>query len=322
MENNYIPPYESKLVRRLFDGQFAITVEITPTVSGCADDVLARAEPLKNLADAINVSGGANANVHLSSIASSSILKANDIEPVTQFTCRNRNQIALLNDLLGASALGIHNLLIRNGDDPTTGDRPEAKPVFDFNSIELIEVAYQMTTRGIIPSKSVKVTDQGITTNTKSLTIPTNFFIGATDTPRAEASKERLRGIKRKKRAGARFIQTQLCYDMSVIRSYAKLLIEEGLSENMFFLLGNGPLLSVKSAKWMRDNLYGVMIPDKILERLQTAPDQKAEGVKICKEQIEEISEIEGLSGVHLIAPTNTESIPEILYETHMQNRQ
>jgi methylenetetrahydrofolate reductase (NADPH) len=321
MENDYIPPFKSKLVRRLLEGQFAITAEITSPVSGFADDVLARAKPLKNLVDAINVTGGPNSNVHLSSIASSSILQANDIEPVTQFTCRNRNRIALLNDLLGASALGIHNLLIRNEDNPTKEDQPEAMPVFDLKSFELIEIAYQMTTKGIIPSKSMKVTDQGISAHTKSLTTPTNFFIGITDTPRAEFSEKWVQDIKKKQRAGARFVQTQLCYDIKVIRSYAKLLIEEGLTEHMFFLIGNGPLLSVSSARWMRDNLLGVIIPDEVLDRMEQARDQKAEGIRICVEQIQTLSEIEGISGTHLMAPINTKSIPEVISQTNIQNR-
>ena len=321
MENNYSPPFESKLVRRLFDGEFAITAEITPPVSGLADDVLAKAKPLENLVDAVNVTDGPNANVHMSSIVSSSILLSNNIEPITQFTCRDRNRIALYSDLLGLSALGIHNLLILNGDDPTKGDQPKAKPVFDLRSHELINVAYKMATEGIIPSKSVKVTDQGISSNTKSLTSPTKFFIGAADTPTAKFSEEWVGGIKKKQRAGARFTQTQLCYDMNLIRSYAYLLKEEGLTEQMFFLIGNGPLLSEKSAKWMRDNLWGVTIPDDILKRLGQADDQKAEGIQICAEQILEMSEIEGISGVHLMAPTNTKSISNVLSQTKIQNR-
>jgi methylenetetrahydrofolate reductase (NADPH) len=321
MENTYKPPFESKLVRRLFDGQFAITAEITPPVSGLAEDVLEKAEPIKDLVDAINVTDGPNANVHMSSLASSSILQANGIEPVAQFTCRDRNRIALLSDLLGISALGVHNLLILNGDDPTAGDQPEALPVFDFKSHELMAVANKMTTEGVIPSKSIKVTDQGISVNTKSLKIPTKFFIGAADTPRAEYSEEWVQNLEKKQRSGARFIQTQLCYDMDVIRSYAKLLVEEGLADKMFFILGNGPLLSTKSAKWMRDNLWGVSLPNKILDRLEQANDQKAEGIKICAEQLQEISEIEGISGVHLMAPINIRSIPDVLNHSKFGNR-
>ena len=302
MENEYRTPFESSLVRRLFDGQFAITAEITPPVSGSAKDVLAKAEPLKNLVDAVNVTDGPNANVRMSSLVSAAILQANGIEPIAQFTCRDRNRIALLNDLLGASALGIHNLLMLTGDDPTAGDQPDATPVFDLQSHELITFAYEMTTHGIIPSKSVKVTAEGLSPNTKPLETPTNFFIGAADTPTAEYSEKWAENLKKKQRTGARFAQTQLCYDMDVIRSYAKLLVEEGMSERMCFLIGNGPLLSSKTAKWMRDNLWGVIVPDDILDRLDQAEDQKAEGIKICVEQIQEMSEIEGISGVHLMA--------------------
>ena len=234
MENSYTPPFESKLVRRLLNGEFAITAEITPPVSGLANDVLVRADPLKNLVDAVNVTDGHNANVRMSSVAGSAILQANGIEPIAQFTCRDRNRIALLSDLLGTSAMGIQNLLIINGDDPSVGDQPEATPVFDLKSHELIEMAYKMTTHGIIPSPSVKVTNQGISTNTKSRKIPTKFFISAADTPTAEYSENWFKNIKKKQLAGARFIQTRLCYDLSVIRSYAKLLAEEDITKLMF----------------------------------------------------------------------------------------
>ena len=216
--------------------------------------------------------------------------------------------------------MGVHNLLALTGDDPTAGDQPEAKPVFALQSHELISIAYEMTTQGIIPSKSVKKTEEGISPNTKSLITPTKFFIGAADTPIAEFSDKWAGSLKKKQRAGAKFVQTQLCYDMDIIRSYAKLLVEEGMTEHTFFLIGNGPLPSAASAKWMRENLWGVVIPDEIIDRLNKAPDPKEEGIKICLEQIQEMAEFEGVSGVHLMAPINTKSIPKVLSEAKISN--
>lgn len=321
VSNQYTPPFESSLVRRLFDGQFAVTAEITPPVSGAAQDLLAKVSPLKGRVDAVNVTDGPSANVHMSSVVSAAILQANGIEPIAQFTCRDRNRIALLGDLLGVSAMGVHNLLMLKGDDPTVGDQPEAKPVFDVQTHELIAIAYEMTTNGVIPSKSVKVTHEGISPNTKSLETPTNFFIGAADRPTADYSDQWAVALRKKQRAGARFAQTQFCYDMDIIRSYAKLLVEEGMTEHMFFLVGNGPLLSAKSAKWMAEHLPGVIIPDVVINRLDQASDQKTEGVKICAEHIQELSEIEGIAGVHLMAPINTKSIPEALSLANIESR-
>ena len=231
-------PIESQLVRRLLDGQFALTAEITPPVSASSDELLTKAEPLRGIVDAVNVTDGASARVHLSSVISASILNANDIEPVVQFTCRDRNRIALMGDLLGVGAQSIHNLLILKGDAPTAGDQPLAKPVFDLQSHELITIAHKMSQEGIIPSKSVKMTPEGIDPNTRKIKSPPHFFVGAADLPTAKMDKQWLAGLKQKNACGAQFIQTQLSYDMDNIRAYANLLIEEGLTENMFFLIG------------------------------------------------------------------------------------
>ena len=155
LEKQTAPPIESKLVRRLLDGEFALTAEITPPVSAGFDELLKRSEPLRKFVDAVNVTDGASARVHLSSLSSAGILKANGIEPILQFTCRDRNRIALISDLLSAGAHYINNLLILTGDDPSAGDQPQAKPVFDLKSHELITIAQEMSTNGLIPSKNV-----------------------------------------------------------------------------------------------------------------------------------------------------------------------
>jgi methylenetetrahydrofolate reductase (NADPH) len=315
------PAVDSKLVRRLISGEFAITAEVTPPVAAAAAPLLEKAVVLKDCVDAVNVTDGASARVHMSSTASAAILAAAGIEPVVQFTCRDRNRIAIMSDLLGVAAQGVHNVLMLTGDDPTAGDQPDAKPVFDFASQDLIRIARQMTDKGALPSKGVKVSGDDIEPDTRPIDTPPQFFVGAADTPTAEANEGWINGLRNKIKAGAQFIQTQLCYDMDIVRRYAELLEEKEFSEHLFFLLGNGPLLSAKSAIWMRDNLWGVVMPDSVLQRLEDADDVKAEGIKLCVEQIEEMSRISGISGVHLMAPINTSSIPGVIAAAGLENR-
>ncbi len=311
---------DSQLFRRIAAGEFAFTAEITPPVSGCAQALLDKAMPLKGFVDAVNVTDGASARVHMSSLASAAILAANGIEPVLQFTCRDRNRIALMGDLLGAAALGVHNLLLLHGDDPTAGDQPEATPVFDLSSRELIELAATMSTRGLMPSVGGKA-QGGVPVDMRALDGPPDFFVGAADMPTAEVSDRWRDGLHAKVAAGARFMQTQVCYDLDVVRRYADLLQAEGVADTLSVLVSNGPLASARSAIWMRENLWGVLIPDEIVDRLSRADDPKAEGIQICREQIQAMSAIPGIAGVHMIAPTNTTSIPEALSGLEIANR-
>ena len=303
-------PVESSLVRRLLGGEFALTAEVTPPVSAGPAELLEKSNPLMGLVDAVNVTDGAGAKVHMSSMAAASILNANGIEPVVQLTCRDRNRIALMGDLLGIGALGIHNLLILTGDDPTAGDQPHAKPVFDLLSAELIAIAHEMTTQGLIPSKAAKLTNEGVEPNTKAIGTQPKFFIGAADIPIAEIDEKWLAGLRKKQACGTRFIQTQLNYDMDIVRRYGQILVDEGFAEHMFFLVGNGPLPSARSAIWMQENLWGVVVPDDIIRRLDQAVDPIAEGIEICAQQLEEMAEIPGVAGVHLMAPVNLPAIP------------
>ena len=310
IDNPTSPPIESSLVRSLLGGKFALTAEITPPVSSGSEELLFKAEPLRPFVDAVNVTDGASARVHLSSLASAGILKANGIEPIVQFTCRDRNRIALISDLLGAGAHNINNVLILTGDDPTAGDQPQAKPVFDLKSHELITIAHEMTTLGLIPSKTTKISNEGVNPNTRKIDTPPKFFLGAADIPTTTIDEKWISGLRKKKACGAQFVQTQLNYDMDCIKSYAKILNEEGFTETMFFLIGTGPIPSARSAIWMRDNLWGVAMPDTIVKRLKSAKDPLQEGIKICAEHLQELSEITGISGAHLMAPINVKSIP------------
>ena len=294
------PPQTSHLERLLAQGGFALTAELVPPLSTAANALLAKAAPLKGRADAVNITDGPNARVHLSATASAAILAANGFEPVLQLTCRDRNRLALQADLLGAAAQGVGNLLILSGDDPAAGDQPDAKPVFDMDSRALIAMARDMGEKGQLP-------------NGREIDRPPRFFIGAADVPSANPDAAWRRALAGKADAGARFLQTQLCFDIDVIRAYAGHLADAGLDKRLHVLIGLGPLASAKSARWMRDNLWGVIMPDAVIERLEAAADQRSEGIAICIELLEQLVEIPALAGAHLMAPVNGASIAAVI---------
>ncbi len=271
-----------------------------PPASGDPQQLLDKAEPLRGWVDAVNVTDGASARVAMSSLAAAALLARSGIEPVLQFTCRDRNRIALQSDLLGAAALGIHNLLILRGDDPSAGDQPDAKPVFDMESRDLIHATSRMRDEGIMPSG-------------RPLDPAPKFFVGAADTPIDPPQDWWPEGLDGKAKAGAQFVQTQLCYDIDVTRRYIDRLRDLGLTDRLFILIGIGPLAS---ARWMRDNLWGVVMPDAIIDRLEKAVDAKREGIRICAELLEQLVEIPGVSGAHLMAPLHTDGIPAALEES------
>ena len=290
----------SGLAGLLADGKFAVTAEVTPPLAGGSEALIAKASPLKGAVDAVNVTDGASARVHMSSVAAAALLLREGIEPVLQVTCRDRNRIALESDLLGASALGLRNVLILRGDDPTAGDHPDAKPVFDLESRDLLAVAAQMRDEATLPSG-------------RAIDPPPSLFLGAADSPIDPPDDWTPDGLKAKADAGAQFVQTQFCFDTGVVRRYAERLAEHGLTDRLGILIGIGPLLSARSAIWMRENLWGTIIPDDIVERMQAAADPeaaKAEGIAICADLLRELAEIPGIAGAHLMAPRNEASVP------------
>lgn len=302
------PPVETRLVRTLLDGAFALTAEITPPVSGAPEALLELAEPLRGWVDAVNVTDGPRGQVHMSSLAAAAILAVHGIEPILQFTCRDRNRIALQSDLLGASALGIRNILVLTGDAPDPNEVPPPKPVFDLDSRELVHLAAKMRDGSALPSG-------------REIISPPRFFIGAADTPIDPAPGWRPTSLLRKVDAGAQFVQTQLCFDIDAVRGYAARLEDTGLTDRAYVLIGIGPLASARSARWMRDNLYGVTVPGHIIDRLEKAADPSSEGIRICAELIEQLQEIDGISGAHLMAPGNIGAIPRTVQESGL-NRQ
>jgi methylenetetrahydrofolate reductase (NADPH) len=288
------------LERRLRAGEFAITAEITPPVSADPALLLERALPLKGLADAANVTDGASARAHMDTLTAAGLLVRNGLEPILQITCRDRNRIALQSLLLGAAAQGVPNLLALRGDDPSAGDQPDAKPVFDLDASALLRTAATMRDRGELP-------------NGRPIQGAVNLFIGAADMPVDPPANWQPTSLLRKLEAGAQFVQTQFCMDAQVLRRYMAALADHGIPKRLFILIGIAPLASARSARWIRDKLFGSIIPEPLIKRLESAADPKAEGHRICLELMQEYTEIAGVAGVHLMAPLNESAVPSVI---------
>ena len=290
----------SELACRLAGGRFTITAEVVPPVSTDPADLLARAEPLRGLATAVNVTDGGGAKAHLSSLVAAHILLQSGIEPILQMTGRDRNRLALQNDLLGALALGVRNVLIISGDDPKTGDQPAAKPVFDLDSKGLLALAYQIAEERRLPSGT-------------AVRGPTQLVLGAAALPLDPPADWTPADLIAKADAGARFVQTQFCMDMAIVRRWIARLRGQGLTDRVKVLIGVAPIPSARSARWMRTRLFGTIIPDAIVERLDKAGDPRREGVRICVEILHELAAIPGVAGAHIMAPQNPSAIAEVL---------
>ncbi len=293
---------KSALARALESGRFVVTAELAPPVATDPAAFIARAEPLKGVATAVNVTDGAGAKAHLSSIAAARFLIEAGIEPILQMTCRDRNRIALQSDLIGAVALGVRNVLVLTGDDPKLGDQPEAKPVFDYDSRALIETANRMRREHKLPPGG-------------EIKGPFELLLGVADLPVDPPPGWNPKSLVAKADAGADFVQTQFCMDAAVVRRYAARLVELGLAPRLSVLVGVAPIPSARSARWMKERLFGTIIPDAIVERLEKAQDARREGVRICAELLQEFATIPGIAGAHVMAPQNPSSIPLAIAE-------
>lgn len=293
----------SELQQQLQSGLFVVTTELSPPLSTDPADFIARALPLKGLATAVNVTDGAGAKAHMSALVASHFLVKNGIEPIFQMTCRDRNRIALQSDLLGAMALGVRNILVLKGDDPKAGDQPDAKPVFDLESAALLATAHTMRASKVLPT--------GTAIKGEVL-----LFLGVADMPIDPAPGWLPKSLLAKADAGADFTQTQFCMDMKVARRYAARLLDLGLAQRLPMLIGVCPIPSAKSARWMREKLFGTLIADEIIARLEQAADPKQEGKKICIEILQELASIPGVAGAHIMAPVNPSVVPEVIAES------
>lgn len=297
------PPLpRSGLQEKLSAGQFVITAEVTPPVSCDAGDLLEKALPLRGIVDAVNVTDGASARAHMSAPIAATMLAREGLEPVLQLACRDRNRIALEGELMGAAACGIRNILCLTGDDPKAGDQPETKPVFDLDAPALMRIARDLRDKGELPSG-------------RKVTGAAPFLIGAADLPIDPPPTWRADKLAAKVAAGAQFAQTQFCMDKEIVRRYAARLREHPALAGFFLLIGVAPLRSAKSARWMRNHLYGTIIPETFVERLECAAEPAAEGERICVELIEELALIPGVAGAHVMAPANDAALPRVAAE-------
>jgi methylenetetrahydrofolate reductase (NADPH) len=288
------------LQAKLRANRFVITAEVTPPVSADRNEFLAKALPLKGLADAVNVTDGAGARPHLGAVTAATMLVEAGIEPVLQLTCRDRNRIALQSDLLSAAATGVRNLLMIRGDDPSAGDQPDAKPVFDLDPRSLLETARQLRDTGELPSG-------------RKISGRADFFLGGADNPVDPKPGWEPKGLQAKIDAGAQFVQTQFCMDAGVVRRYMARLAEYGATKELSLIIGIVPLRSAKSARWIKEKLFGAIIPDAIVARMESAGDPAAEGRRICLDLVAELAGIPHVAGVHIMAPGKESAVPDII---------
>jgi methylenetetrahydrofolate reductase (NADPH) len=287
---------------RLDSGAFAVTAEIGPPRGADPGALRRKAAPLAGWVDAINITDNAGAHVRMASWAGSLVVAQAGVEPVMQLTCRDRNRLALQSDLLAAAAVGIPNVLLMTGDHPKFGDHPEAKPVFDLDSVQLLWAARMMR-------------DEGRLLSGRSLSARPAWLIGAVENPFAPPAGFRAARLAKKADAGAEFVQTQFVFDVPAFARWMAEVTDLGLAGRCHILAGVGPVRSLRALDHMHTGVPGLHIPGEVDRRLRSvAADRVAEeGVRICAETIEQIREIPGVSGVHIMAPGYEHGIPAIL---------
>ena len=297
------PSSGSRLERVLRSGRFAVTAELDAPDSADPADVYKNALVLAEVCDAINATDGSGANCHMSSMGCCALLTRAGYEAVLQVSCRDRNRIGIQGDLLGAAAMGVKNVLCLTGDDVTNGDQPEAKRVFDLDSIQLLQLARTMRDRGVFLSG-------------RKLSTPPRLFLGAAENPFAPPYDWRPHRLAKKVAAGAQFIQTQYCFDVPRFRQFMQGVRDLGLDQKVYILVGVGPLRNAKAAEFMRTRVPGVWIPDSIMDRMTKTPKprQAEEGKQICIEIIQQVREIAGVHGVHVMAYRQEEAVAEIIH--------
>jgi methylenetetrahydrofolate reductase (NADPH) len=292
-----------RLERVLRSGAFTVTTELDPPDSADPEEVFKRARIFDGVVDAINATDGSGANCHMSSLAVCALLTRIGYAPVMQISCRDKNRIAIQGDILGGAAMGVCNMLCLSGDGVQSGDHPQAKPVFDLDCMSLLCIA-------------CKLRDEHQFDSGRKVTHAPRVFFGAAANPFVPPHDWRALRTAKKVAAGAQFVQTQYCYDVPRLREYMQRLADLGLLEGpnrLFVLVGVGPLRSAKAGEWMRSHVAGVQIPDSVIARLAGAQDQAREGRQLCVDTIQEVCEIKGVSGVHVMAYRQEQTVAEII---------
>ena len=299
----------SNLEKVLKNGHFAVTAELGPPKNADAEVVRKKASILKGFVDAANITDNQTAIVRMSSIAAGTIALQAGLEPVMQMTCRDRNRLGMQSDLLGAYALGLRNILCLTGDHQTFGNHPQSKNVHDIDSLQLVQMVVGLRDQACFQcGEEIKGTNP-------------RFFVGAAENPFGDPFEWRPYRLGKKAKAGANFIQTQMIFNVPKFREFMKRVVDLGVHQQVSILAGIGPLKTPGAAKYMRDQVPGMDVPNEIVERMEAAgkgiEDKKAkaaaykdEGLKICIEMIQQMREIEGVAGVHLMAIEWEEAVP------------
>ncbi len=290
----------TNLEKVLDSGGFAVTAEAGPPKGASATVIQRKGEMLRHCCDAVNITDNQTAIVRMASIAGCILLKQQGVDPVMQIVCRDRNRIAIQSDVLGAVALGISNILCLSGDHQKFGNHPTAKNVFDIDSIQLIQTLKNMR-------------DEKKFLSGEDITGEVPLFIGAVENPYADPFKFRVTRLAKKVKAGADFIQTQAIYDVAKFGKWMEMVADRGLDNQVHILAGVIPIRSAGMARYMRDYVSGVSVPDEIVTRMEEAKTAKEEGLRIALEVIEQLKEIPGVHGIHIMAIGWEDAVPEIV---------
>ncbi len=305
VENEY--KSGSNLEKVLASGKFAVSAELGPPKSADLDLIKKKVEQLSGWVDAVNITDNQTAIVRVSSIATGKLVLDMGLEPIIQMTCRDRNRLSIQSDILGAYLLGIRNLLCLTGDHQCFGNHPTAKHVFDLDSVQLIQMVKDMR------DKKVFACGEEIKNSKKAEVKEPRMFIGAAANPFADPFEFRIIRLEKKINAGIDFIQTQCIYDMERFGEWMEQVCSRGLYKKCKILAGVTPLKSAGMTRYMRDKVAGVSVPNYYVERMSRAEDPKVEGVNICVEQIQQLRQIEGVAGVHIMAIEWEEKVREIV---------
>ena len=300
----------SELHRLLLAGEFVVTAELPTSDSADPERVHELAAPLRGKVDAVNCTDNSSAHTHIAPIAAAHLLLDAGIEPIMQIACRDRNRLGLQADLLAAAALGVRNILCMTGDDVSAGDHPEAKPIYDIDSIHLLRIARIMRDRGTYLSG-------------RTLEQAPSFLIGAVENPFAPPLDFRPMRLGTKIEAGAEFVQTQICFNLDKLRLFMSRAGELGLLDHVWVLAGVFVPRSARAVRYLRDQVPGLDVPEAVVDRIEAVPaqGQQAEGIRIALEIVEQVRRIPGVSGVHLMSIGNEEGIVRVVEEAGLLPR-